>query len=249
MIKKSKKLLLSIITLLLILPIYAKETKDISDERAIILINYLNYSLSQIITNPDNRLIANHEFEKLDSINSSIIKDENIIKARTKLQKAVSEVKLNADEREYAEILAARARENAIFNIFSSAGSVFVPGQNPVLSIVYASMNAGLNYAGAIKRANDEEFNNKFKDWKQLKYIIDDVRIDLGELTALAFSYRDDTIQLIDQALMDDFTKVLLEEDLKTRENNLKALEPNMKMFPPFWFAYGYTNVINLRTI
>ena len=103
-------------------PIYSKEVREISDERAIILVNYLQYSLAQIITNPNNRIIASHEFEKLELINDSTLKDMDIIQAKTDMQKSLSALKINGDEREYIEIIAARERENAIYSIFSSAG-------------------------------------------------------------------------------------------------------------------------------
>ena len=222
-------------------PIYSKEVREISDERAIILVNYLQYSLAQIITNPNNRIIASHEFEKLELINDSTLKDMDIIQAKTDMQKSLSALKINGDEREYIEIIAARERENAIYSIFSSAGSVFVPGQNPILSIAYASINAGLNYAGSIKRAKDAEFDNRFKNWEDLKRIIDDTRINLHDKTAKAFAYRNDTSLLVSTTHMTDFTDALAIEDLASREHTLSELKPNLEMFPPFWFALGYT--------
>ena len=242
MLRRIKMLFFTLlISFSIMVPIYSKEVREISDERAIILVNYLQYSLAQIITNPNNRIIASHEFEKLELINDSTLKDMDIIQAKTDMQKSLSALKINGDEREYIEIIAARERENAIYSIFSSAGSVFVPGQNPILSIAYASINAGLNYAGSIKRAKDAEFDNRFKNWEDLKRIIDDTRINLHDKTAKAFAYRNDTSLLVSTTHMTDFTDALAIEDLASREHTLSELKPNLEMFPPFWFALGYT--------
>lgn len=165
----------------------------------------------------------------------------DIIQAKIDMQKSLSALKINGDEREYIEIIAARERENAIYSIFSSAGSVFVPGQNPILSIAYASINAGLNYAGSIKRAKDAEFDNRIKNWEDLKRDIDDARINLHDKTAKAFAYRNDTSLLVSTTHMTDFTDALAIEDLASREHTLSELKPNLEMFPPFWFALGYT--------
>ena len=243
MLRRIKMLFFTLlISFSIMVPIYSKEVREISDERAIILVNYLQYSLAQIITNPNNRIIASHEFEKLELINDSTLKDMDIIQAKTDMQKSLSALKINGDEREYIEIIAARERENAIYSIFSSAGSVFVPGQNPILSIAYASINAGLNYAGSIKRAKDAEFDNRFKNWEDLKRIIDDTRINLHDKTAKAFAYRNDTSLLVSTTHMTDFTDALAIEDLASREHTLSELKPNLEMFPPFWFALGYFN-------
>lgn len=242
MLRRIKMLFFTLlISFSIMVPIYSKEVREISDERAIILVNYLQYSLAQIITNPNNRIIASHEFEKLELINDSTLKDMDIIQAKTDMQKSLSALKINGDEREYIEIIAARERENAIYSIFSSAGSVFVPGQNPILSIAYASINAGLNYAGSIKRAKDAEFDNRFKNLEDLKRIIDDTRINLHDKTAKAFAYRNDTSLLVSTTHMTDFTDALAIEDLASREHTLSELKPNLEMFPPFWFALGYT--------
>ena len=242
MLRRFKMLFFTLlISFLIMVPIYSKEVREISDERAIILVNYLQYSLAQIITNPNNRIIASHEFEKLELINDSTLKDMDIIQAKIDMQKSLSALKINGDEREYIEIIAARERENVIYSIFSSAGSVFVPGQNPILSIAYASINAGLNYAGSIKRAKDAEFDNRIKNWEDLKRDIDDARINLHDKTAKAFAYRNDTSLLVSTTHMTDFTDALAIEDLASREHTLTELKPNLEMFPPFWFALGYT--------
>lgn len=123
MLRRIKMLFFTLlISFSIMVPIYSKEVREISDERAIILVNYLQYSLAQIITNPNNRIIASHEFEKLELINDSTLKDMDIIQAKTDMQKSLSALKINGDEREYIEIIAARERENAIYSIFSSAG-------------------------------------------------------------------------------------------------------------------------------
>lgn len=238
---KMKKAMLMVLMILVSVSAFAKDVREISDERATILVNYLQYSLTQIMLNPDDRVIAGHEFEKIDNINKSILKDENIINAYTNMLTSLSELKLNADEKEYIEKLAKRNRENAIYNIFNSAGSIFVPGQNPILSIAYASINAGLNYAGAVKQANDTEFDNKFKNWKDLEYKINDARIALHDSTARAFSYRDDTNLLVSTTNMDDFIKAIKMEDLNAREFTLEKSKIKLEMFPPFWFALGYS--------
>lgn len=72
MLRRFKMLFFTLlISFSIMVPIYSKEVREISDERAIILVNYLQYSLAQIITNPNNRIIASHEFEKLELINDS----------------------------------------------------------------------------------------------------------------------------------------------------------------------------------
>lgn len=221
---------------------FAKEVQDISDKRAIILVNYLQYSLAQIKEHPDNKIVANHEFDLIiNNINTSTLKDPYIIDAYSNMLKSLTSLKLTANEKKYAEVLAARERKNAIYNIFNSAGSVFVPGQNPLLSLAYASVNAGLNYAGAIKQAEASKEDNDFRISQDLLIAVDDARIDLYDKTARSFSFRDDTNLLISESLMESFAKALSIDATETREHTLQMLDESFEMFPPYWFALGYT--------
>lgn len=221
---------------------FAKEVQDISDKRAIILVNYLQYSLAQIKEHPDNKIVANHEFDLIiNNINTSTLKDPYIIDAYSNMLKSLTSLKLTANEKKYAEVLAARERKNAIYNIFNSAGSVFVPGQNPLLSLAYASVNAGLNYAGAIKQAEASKEDNDFRISQDLLIAVDDARIDLHDKTARSFSFRDDTNLLISESLMESFAKALSIDATETREHTLQMLDESFEMFPPYWFALGYT--------
>lgn len=221
---------------------FAKEVQDISDKRAIILVNYLQYSLAQIKEHPDNKIVANHEFDLIiNNINTSTLKDPYIIDAYSNMLKSLTSLKLTANEKKYAEVLAARERKNAIYNIFNSAGSVFVPGQNPLLSLAYASVNAGLNYAGAIKQAEASKEDDDFRISQDLLIAVDDARIDLHDKTARSFSFRDDTNLLISESLMESFAKALSIDATETREHTLQMLDESFEMFPPYWFALGYT--------
>lgn len=221
---------------------FAKEVQDISDKRAIILVNYLQYSLAQIKEHPDNKIVANHEFDLIiNNINTSTLKDPYIIDAYSNMLKSLTSLKLTANEKKYAEVLAARERKNAIYNIFNSAGSIFVPGQNPLLSLAYASVNAGLNYAGAIKQAEALKEDNDFRISQDLLIAVDDARIDLYDKTARSFSFRDDTNLLISESLMESFAKALSIDATETREHTLQMLDESFEMFPPYWFALGYT--------
>ena len=110
-----KKLTISFLVLLLTSLLFGKEIHEISDERAIILVNYLQYSLTQIREHPDNKIVADHELNYIiDNINPSTLKDSFIIDAYTNMSKSLSSLELTANERKHSEMLAARERKNAI---------------------------------------------------------------------------------------------------------------------------------------
>ena len=118
-----KKLIAIICLVLMSIAGFAQNLRSISDQRAIMLMNYLQYSLSQVKKNP-NKIVAEHEFDSIiNNINQTALKDENIIAAYKDILMTMRDIKLLDNEKKHAEEMAERERKQAIYSIFSSPGS------------------------------------------------------------------------------------------------------------------------------
>lgn len=244
MIKKI--FLILIYSLILLFEAFSKTKKDISDERAVMLINYLHYSLAQIKANPD-KIVAEHEFETIvNNINSTSLKDEDIISAYNEMLGTLGSLKLLDEEKRHAEELAAKERKNAIFKILKSSGSIFAPGRHPLISLAYAGISAGLNYADARAQADINKFESEFQIEQGILRTIDEERRQLYTSSANVFSSRGDNDKIITEKLMEDFVKAI-KQDSRTKESRLDSMKHSFELFPPFWFALGYAQQENGR--
>ena len=235
-----KKLLPLLAALAFAAPSFAQKARPISDQRAIILMNYLQYSLSQVRQN-QSLLVASNEFDAIiNNINPTTLKDDQIIEAYNGILSTMTELKLLDNKRKHAEEMAERERKAAITSILSSPGSIFVPGQNPALSIAYAALSAGLNYAGARAQINDKKLETEFQIAQDTLKTIDNERRELYTRGAKVFRTRNDTNDLIPENTMDAFIKAVNNDDASTRKVQLESQRTNLALFPPYWYALGY---------
>ena len=224
---------------------FTQKSRSISDQRAIMLMNYLQYSLSQVKKNP-NKLVAEHEFDSIiNNINQTALKDENIIAAYKDILMTMRDIKLLDNEKKHAEEMAERERNQAIYSIFSSPGSIFSPGSNPALSIAYAALSAGLNYAGTRAQINNKKLEAEFRIEQNILMTIDRERSDLYTSGAKVFQTRDDSNNLIAENIMDSFVDAVNVDNAGNREVQLKSMQKTMKMFPAYWYALGYAQQQN----
>ena len=239
--------LIFICVLILISNGFTKTEMEISDDRAVMLLNYLQYSLAQIKKNP-NKIVAEHEFETIVRyINPTILKDEGIISAYKDMLDTLSDLELLDEEKKYAEEVAARERKRAFLAIFQSPGSIFVPGQHPLVSLAYVAVSAGLNYCNAMSIAESNELETKFKIDMSILRTLNDERRNLYTQSAKVFSSRKDTNKIVPEDLMNAFVEAVNLQDSKTKENRLKNMKSMFSMFPPFWFALGYSQQENRK--
>ena len=240
-----KKLVAIICLVLMSIAGFTQNSRAISDQRAIMLMNYLQYSLSQVKKNP-NKLVAEHEFDSIiNNINQTALKDENIIAAYKDILMTMRDIKLLDNEKKHAEEMAERERKQAIYSIFSSPGSIFSPGSNPALSIAYAALSAGLNYAGTRAQINNKKLEAEFRIEQNILMTIDRERSDLYTSGAKVFQTRDDSNNLIAENVMDSFVDAVNVDNAGNREAQLKSMQKTMKMFPAYWYALGYAQQQN----
>lgn len=237
-----KKKIIAITMLLTVVFVnsWTQNARSISDERAIMLINYLQYSLAQVSVN-HSAIVAENEFSTLiNSINPTGIKDEDIIRAYQEVQNKLTDLKILDNQKKHAQEMAEREKKNAITQIFKSPGSIFIPGSNPAIAIAYATISAGLNYAGARAQINSTKLEKEFEIKQGQIRTIDSMRSDIYNTAANVFKTRDDTNYLITDRGMKSFVEDINHDDAKTRKTRLESQKNNLKMFPPFWYALGY---------
>ena len=137
----------------------------ISDEREILLLNYLQYNIYQIKQNP-NQIVAEREISTIiNRVKPDSLKNDDIIAAYEDLIDRVSDIKILDKQKSEAEELTQLERQQALLTSISGFNPKFFIGDPTaiVLNIAFAALNSGLNYASSTSQANLNLIREKYR--------------------------------------------------------------------------------------
>lgn len=220
---------------------------EISDNRAILLLNYLQYSLLQIENNP-NQLVAEHEFSTIiNRINPSSLNNDEIIDAYQDFLDSTSELKILDKQKENAEKIAQIERQQALVNSLSGFNPQFFIGDPTaiILNIAFSGVNVGLNYKKFTSQIDLDLVKEKFKIEDLQIRRIDKCRSNLWTTSSKVFKDKSETNFIISEEIMKDFVATINLNDVITIEKRLIDLKISLSIFPLYWFALGYSQQCN----
>ncbi len=247
-----KKKLLSQIFFILSCTMTFAESQD---DRIASLLNYIQFSTCKIIESQNKGLLENEFSDILNNINPSSLKKSELINQYEYLLTSLTRLKLTQNQRRHLEEVSALKRKNAIFNSLNSFGSVlYVPSKDPAsigISLAYATLNAGFNYARTVNNIRLEENAELFELSQQDLKEIDSQRASLFiTSTKIYKKNKFKSRKLINESEMKSFAKIAslvdstydTEELAKIAERNLPSLErmeESFRKFSPYWLTLG----------
>ena len=223
----------------------AKEKITDSEKQKLIMnLNYIQYSTEQI-SEYMNKSVAESEYNFIiNRIDADSLIDKQVIGAYTDLLETISKVCLKENEKEFINQMTEKQRKMAFANVFTSFGSVFVPGASPqqmIASLAYTGVSAAFNYVNTVSNINNSNQEALFQISQAEKEKIFEARNKLfsnAKTMAQRYGLNDDL--LIQSNSMVDFIKSVNKhpaEKASALEN--KTFMTNFEYFPPYWFELG----------
>ncbi|MCF0241606.1 MAG: zinc-ribbon domain-containing protein, partial [Treponema sp.] len=170
----------------------------LSEQTAVELINYIQFSVAKIVNGKSRGLLEDEFNAVINNINPTSLQNPDLISAYEILLQSLTYLKLNENEREMLLRILKQKKQNAIFGCLNSFGSIFVPGATPITmlsSLLYTGVSAAFNYKKAGKDAELENAEKTFDiDQGDLEYI-DSLRSDLFISTAKVFANKTNCAQ------------------------------------------------------
>jgi hypothetical protein len=249
-----KKFLFSIMTVILLLLPLSAETED---ERVASILNYVQYSTCKIIESQNKGLLESEFSDILNNIEPSSLKNRELIDQYNRLLSTLTSLKLSQNQKAHLEEKIVLERKNAVFNSLNSFGSVlYLPSKDPVslaISLAYAGVSAGFNYARTINEIEIEHSDESFKLAQQDLRTIDDQRASLFANSATIYSTNEynskdliaeeemKTLAIIasklDSAVSDTQAYIIANQN----KPSLEIMETKFAHFIPFWLVLGKT--------
>lgn len=219
----------------------------ITDERAILLLNYLQYSFQQVTKNP-NQIVAEHEFNQIiNRINTTTLKEQKIIDIYDEILDDFDKIKIANQKKTEAEAIAQLERQQALINSVSGVNPQFFIGDPTaiLLNIGFSALNAGLNYSRSISQTNIDLIKTVYEINGIITEKLGKASRELYSKSAEVFSDRPDSYALITPEKMQDFIKIVNSESSNEIQENLLDIKKTFRYFPLYWFALGYAQQIN----
>ena len=212
-------------------------------ETVAVLVNYCKVSLTKIVDNAD-KVVLDEEYDAIiNNIDVTRVRDDETADLFKRMLTCLIEKRLRDEEREQVREIFNQQMDNAIYEAFSSPGSVFASGGTPIgiaASALQSLVSGYFNYKRSITRYKTQ-LN---KELWQLK------KDELQELTTLRGWFFDTEYTLYKRYNLPDrlrlsekqvqtLSTTLSNPDLPARIRLLEGYKSDFEAYPAFWFYLG----------
>ena len=216
-----------------------------SPDTVAVLLNYCKVSLTKIVDNAD-KVVLDDEYDAIISnIDVTRVKDDEMCSLFNDMLKCLNEKRLRDEERQQVRELFEQQIKDAIYESFSSPGSVFASGGTPLgiaASSVHSVISGYCNYKRTVARYKTEM---KKELWQLNK---DDLR-DLTFMRQQFFmaEYRlykrynlPDRLRLTEKQVT-TLSETLSMTNLDRRIRLLEGYKSDFEAYPAYWFYIGHS--------
>jgi hypothetical protein len=213
-------------------------------KKAAMALNLCAASISNIIACGNVETMEIEYNTILNNINlQAIVKDEALLTTMRNILDTVNFFRLQEGDRNRLEERHRQRMNNLLWDSLSSAGGLFVVGDNPWAIGAAAALQAGSMFVGYNRKKQDEKMQFDDEIWKLERSALEQLHALRASLFETAwrlsdtYDFKDEWRLTISQ--IDWFNEIRMEPDDLIRYKKLEQYKTDFEVYPYYWYELG----------
>lgn len=214
-------------------------------KKAAYALNLCTVSISQIIDYNDINVLEQEYNMILNNLNlEQIPKDQVLLDVLKKILDTITFFRISEGDRVMIDHEYQNRMRTAIWSAVPSVGTIFATSNPAALGFTLATQ-VGIGYMNYRRNRSEYQLGKEKAEWQLKRSAMDQLNGLRSELFGTAWNLAKkyefpDDYRLTAQQI-EEYNKILLDENVVKRFNKLYAIKDKFDAFPPFWYQLGST--------